>query len=108
MSACQDVCAAISRDMYYVEEIVDQRASKRRAGGWEFRVRWLGWAPEHDTWEPEGDRRPDAAPTRSRSDLRACVPTPFGRGAPLGLPLGQLFHQGRRRAPCSSSTAPAV
>ncbi|EOD21407.1 hypothetical protein EMIHUDRAFT_241238 [Emiliania huxleyi CCMP1516] len=55
--APQDVCAAISRDMYYVEEIVDQRASKRRAGGWEFRVRWLGWAPEHDTWEPEAERR---------------------------------------------------
>ena len=37
-------------DVYEVERLLDER---RGADGAAFLVRWAGYAPEHDTWEPE-------------------------------------------------------
>ena len=38
-------------DRYYVERILDERQT--RSGTIEYLVRWLGWGPEYDSWEPE-------------------------------------------------------
>jgi hypothetical protein len=37
-------------DVYAAEAIVDER---QRSGHREFRLRWKGYGPESDTWEPE-------------------------------------------------------
>ena len=36
-------------DMYIVDRIVDHKVMK---GEMRYRVRWLGYAPSEDTWEP--------------------------------------------------------
>jgi len=36
-------------DEYEFEEILDHRRAGR---GYQFLVRWLGFGPEYDTWEP--------------------------------------------------------
>ena len=43
---------------YDVERILDDRTTKKRGGNGtcharQFLVRWVGYGPEHDTWEPE-------------------------------------------------------
>jgi hypothetical protein len=35
---------------YEVEEIVD---SERRPDGWYYRIKWKGYGPESNTWEPK-------------------------------------------------------
>ena len=40
------------QDDYTVEKIVAQRPSAYAPGGVEFKVRWRGHGPFHDTWEP--------------------------------------------------------
>ncbi|CAB9526902.1 Chromodomain Y-like protein 2 [Seminavis robusta] len=40
-------------DWYQAENVVDAR--KNDMGGWEFRVRWVGFGPNDDTWEPESN-----------------------------------------------------
>jgi hypothetical protein len=37
---------------YEVEEIVD---SERRPNGWYYRVKWKGYGPESNTWEPKAN-----------------------------------------------------
>jgi hypothetical protein len=37
---------------FKVDHIVDHRGDPRRKAGMEFLVRWLGYEPEDDTWEP--------------------------------------------------------
>ena len=37
---------------YTVEKILAQRPSASAPGGVEFKVRWTGYAPCHNTWEP--------------------------------------------------------
>jgi hypothetical protein len=37
---------------YEVEEIVD---SERRQDGWYYRVKWKGYGPESNTWEPKAN-----------------------------------------------------
>ena len=37
---------------YTVEKIPAQRPSASAPGGLEFKVRWRGYGPSHDTWEP--------------------------------------------------------
>jgi hypothetical protein len=39
-------------DEYEVDKILDHRKSRR---SYEFLVRWVGYSPEHDTWEPEAN-----------------------------------------------------
>ena len=40
------------QDDYTVEKILAQRPNASAPGGLEFKVRWLGYGPSHDTWEP--------------------------------------------------------
>ena len=40
------------QDDYTVEKILDQRLNASASGGLEFKVRWRGYGPSHDTWEP--------------------------------------------------------
>jgi hypothetical protein len=37
---------------YKVEEMVD---SERRPEGWFYRVKWKGYGPESNTWEPKAN-----------------------------------------------------
>ena len=40
------------QDNYTVEKILAQRPNASTPGGLEFKVRWRGSGPSHDTWEP--------------------------------------------------------
>ena len=40
------------QDNYTVEKILAQRPNASVPGGVEFKVRWRGYGPSHDTWEP--------------------------------------------------------
>ena len=40
------------QDDYTFEKILAQRPNASAAGGLEFRVRWRGYGPSHNTWEP--------------------------------------------------------
>ena len=40
------------QDDYTVEKILAQRPNASAPGGLEFNVRWRGYGPSHDTWEP--------------------------------------------------------
>ena len=40
------------QDDYTVEKILAQRPNTSAPGGLEFKVRWRGYGPSHDTWEP--------------------------------------------------------
>jgi hypothetical protein len=40
--------------LWRVEEVVGER---KRQGRTQFKVRWRGFDPSHDTWEPEGEIR---------------------------------------------------
>ena len=42
--------AAVYDDVYEVERLVDVRSRKKRT---QYLVRWVGWAPEHDSWVDE-------------------------------------------------------
>ena len=42
----------LEQDNYTVEKILALRPSGSAPGGVEFRVRWRGYGPSHDTWEP--------------------------------------------------------
>ena len=42
--------AAVHDDVYEVERLVDVRSRKKRT---QYLVRWVGWAPEHDSWVDE-------------------------------------------------------
>ena len=41
-----------AQDDYTVEKILAQRSNASAPGGLEFKVRWRGYGPSHDTWEP--------------------------------------------------------
>eukprot|EP00884_Botryococcus_braunii_P000309 jgi/Botrbrau1/10279/Bobra.0120s0001.1 len=41
-------------DEYEVEKILHHRKARR---SYEFLVRWVGYSPEHDTWESEANLR---------------------------------------------------
>ena len=45
------------QDNYTVEKILAQRPNASAPRGLEFKVRWRGYGPSHDTWEPRSCRR---------------------------------------------------
>lgn len=54
-SACHEVDRGVPRnvakDLYFVDRIMAERVATRGSGK-EYLVRWLGWAPKYDSWEP--------------------------------------------------------
>ena len=42
--------AATDSDEFHVESIVDHEYAGKDPKKWKFRVRWLGYEPEDDTW----------------------------------------------------------
>jgi hypothetical protein len=44
--------AAVDMDEFYVEKIVEHSGSGKNPKKWMYRVRWLGYEPEEDTWLP--------------------------------------------------------
>jgi hypothetical protein len=44
--------AAVDLDEFYVQEIVEHEGSSKDVKKWRFKIRWLGYEPEDDTWLP--------------------------------------------------------
>lgn len=40
------------KEEFYVDSIVDHEGDPNKKKSLKFRVRWLGYSPEEDTWEP--------------------------------------------------------
>lgn len=60
--------AALDNNEFVVEAIVGHRGDRRRRAGMEFRVRWLGYEPDDDTWLPYREVRELAALDRYAVD----------------------------------------
>jgi len=41
-----------SRGGFFIDSILEHRGDRQRRPTMEFKVRWLGYGPEHDSWEP--------------------------------------------------------
>ena len=82
---CQPPPATLFLDgdvQYEVDEILDHRLqgrSKKR----QFLVKWLGYGPEHNTWEPEGNLTNCSEVMQAYWDAQASV----GPGRVRGLQL---------------------
>ena len=44
--------AAKDKGEYFVEQILEHRGNPTRKSTMEFKVRWAGYSPDFDTWEP--------------------------------------------------------
>jgi hypothetical protein len=44
--------AAVDMDEFYVDKIVEHMGNGKNPKKWEYKVRWLGYEPEDDTWLP--------------------------------------------------------
>ena len=44
--------AVQNRGEFFTDSILEQRGDRQRRSTMEFKVRWLGYGPEHDSWEP--------------------------------------------------------
>ena len=45
-----EVLASIDLDEYYVDKIVGHEEKGKNPKNWKFKVRWVGYEPEEDTW----------------------------------------------------------
>ena len=45
-----EVLSAIDLDEYYVEKIVAHEEKGRNPKNWKFKVRWVEYEPEEDSW----------------------------------------------------------
>ena len=45
-----EVLSAIDLDEYYVEKIVAHEEQGRNPKNWKFKVRWVGYESEEDSW----------------------------------------------------------
>ena len=44
--------AVQNRGEFFIDSILEHRGDRQRRSTMEFKVRWLGYGPEHDSWEP--------------------------------------------------------
>jgi hypothetical protein len=44
--------AVQSRGEFFIDSILEHRGDRQRRSTMEFKVRWRGYGPEHDSWEP--------------------------------------------------------
>lgn len=44
--------AVQNRGEFFIDSILEHRGDRQRRSTMEFKVRWRGYGPEHDTWEP--------------------------------------------------------
>ena len=44
--------AVQNKGEFFIETILEHRGDRQRRTSMEFKVRWRGYGPEHDSWEP--------------------------------------------------------
>ena len=44
--------AVQNRGEFFIDSILEHRGDRQRRSTMEFKVRWRGYGPKHDTWEP--------------------------------------------------------
>ena len=45
-----EVLLSIDLDEYYVDKIVEHEEKGKNPKNWKFKVRWVGYEPEEDSW----------------------------------------------------------
>ena len=44
--------AVQNKGEFFIDSILEHRGDRQRRTTMEFKVRWFGYGPEHDSWEP--------------------------------------------------------
>jgi hypothetical protein len=75
---------SLGEEVYEVEKIVARQRGAGAKGNGVFRVRWKGYMPEEDTWEPESELQKGAREVGRRDELSIDSGLGFGRLAGMG------------------------